>query len=123
MTIKPSVYVTVRFRCMHMREMKRKESDIGTVKWCMRCHQETEIEKVIEQYRLKCMSCRFGRLAGTRRASGGYVGTKHWGKNPTHTLHMYLGMDLVRVWQPQAEEIFTKTLLSDGITEVDVPPF
>jgi hypothetical protein len=53
----------------------------------------------------------------------GYVGTKHHRRNPTHTLRMYLGVALVRTWQPQEEKIFTKILPGNGDVTLDTPPF
>lgn len=114
-------YIAVQMECFHIRERKRVDApEIGQPMWCLRCHKDKAVTAHVEQFRLKCLSCRYGRLAGTRRSGAGYTGTKHWRKNPTHDLRMYVGTQEVRRWQPQTEELFTISLQSEGL---DTPPF
>lgn len=114
-------FIAVQMECFHIRERKRKEAPaVDELMWCLRCHKDKRVTAHVEQYRLKCESCRYGRLAGTRIAGAGYTGTKHWRKNPTHDLRMYVGTREVRRWQPQTEELFTVSL-PPGVLEP--PPF
>lgn len=119
--IKLPDFIAVQMECFHVRERRRNASPaVGELMWCLRCHKDKTVTSHIEQFRLKCMSCRFGKLGGTRRSGAGYIGTKHWRKNPTHDLRMYVGTQEVRRWQPQAEELFTVSL-PPGVLEP--PPF
>lgn len=119
--IKLADFITVQMECFHLRERKRKDAPpVGELMWCLRCHKDKVVTAHVEQYRLKCFTCRYGRLVGTRRSGAGYQGTKHWRKNPTHDLRMFVGTEEVRRWQPQEEKIFTISLPPGA---VDTPPF
>jgi hypothetical protein len=114
-------FVLVQYACKHTREKARKlEPKVGDLGWCMRCHKDVTIERVIEEYHLKCEGCSYGRLFGRDRWGAGAAGTRHARKRPDHPIVLYVGEEEVRRWRPELHQNFTKPLPSDG---PEVPPF
>lgn len=119
--IKLPDYIAVMMDCRHIRERRRRDNpQVGDMMWCLRCHKDVSILKVIEEFRIKCMTCRYGRLGGTRVHGAATYAVKHHRKNPSHEVLILRGLDVVKTFAPQAEKLFTEPL-PPGVLEV--PPF
>lgn len=116
-------YVMVLFSCFHTREKKRKDGHKpGDVLWCLRCHRDVEVRKIIEEYRVRCMGCRYGRLFGQSKLTAGRKGTAHARAHPDHEIRLYLGTEVLRTWRPELHN-FTEILPVGTPPELDTPPF
>lgn len=114
----------VEFDCGHHRECSRKRNPKpGDDIWCLRCHREVKMVRLVEEYRARCFTCRYSRPFGLAKIQAEIKAARHHNRNPSHEVKVLYGTEVSRVFPAQVEKLFTKALPDSKIQDVDLPPF
>lgn len=78
---------------------------VGETLYCHHCREAKDITKVLDEYRIRCTKCRYGRTFGQAEMSAQVFAAKH-ALTRHHTVNVFLGTKVLRsvdVDTPQLE--------------------
>lgn len=112
----PRRWLTI-LKCGHsVSFLDTDEPTVGQDRHCFHCNDGTSIEKVLDVYRVKCLTCSSNGVFGVARFQAQLFADKHHRKQPLHVVHVLLGNKIVEVRSPK----ISMDVLPFG---VDDPPF
>ena len=106
--------VVLLLACGHRRELPATVSDESV--YCWSCASLQRLVRQTNQWRLRCLDCRFARGFGAAGYAANLAADKHVRARPTHRVQILEGSRLVAVRVPQV-------FLQELDLGIDNPPF
>lgn len=106
--------VVLLLSCGHRRELPATVSDEDV--YCWLCASLRSIVRQTNQWRIRCLDCRYGRGFGAAGLAANLAADKHCRARPTHRVQILEGSRLEAVRVPQ---LFLRELPLG----IDDPPF
>lgn len=84
----------------HSVEFVVSPPKIGETVWCLRCQEYRKVTHAPAEYRIRCRSCRYSRTFGRAKITAEMKAASHRSRNPSHTVVMYDGREVVHTFAP-----------------------
>lgn len=104
----------VIYECGHKRTFQSPYPSKGDEVFCFKCQNETRVaDGVDELYRVKCQSCRWGRMFGADKIGASRLASRHATRFPDHIVDVLLnGATVLRVGN-QCDELPYETVIKE----------